>query len=191
MKSAAPRDIIRDMNANDFRALLKARRHSSFSAAPLIGASPDSIRNWSSGRRPQQSHKATSRGVLSSRSDPLRSKPIPGRRPIGDRAASRIARRSASRHDGGCPDGLRNRCPPRRLRPASAVVSSVGGTGSPDPRAGSIAARTAPAKIGGLKNSNARASCKRNIEMTPPRVLGSREMRRGGVVDEQAGVQPA
>src|SRR6516164_8126515 len=40
------------MNANDLRALLKARRHSSFSAAPLIGASPDSIRNWSSGRRP-------------------------------------------------------------------------------------------------------------------------------------------
>src|SRR5271165_6016198 len=43
-------------------------------------------------------------------------------------------------------------------------------------------------------------SCKRNIEMTPlckievtlPRVLGSREVRRGGgVVDEQAGVQPS
>ena len=42
-------------------------------------------------------------------------------------------------------------------------------------------------------------TCKRNIEMTPlckievthPRVLGSREVRRGGVVDEQAGVQPA
>jgi hypothetical protein len=41
--------------------------------------------------------------------------------------------------------------------------------------------------------------CKRNIEMTPlckievthPRVLGSREMRHGGVVDEQAGVQPS
>ena len=41
--------------------------------------------------------------------------------------------------------------------------------------------------------------CKRNIEMTPlckievtlPRVLGSRELRRGGVVDEQAGVQPS
>jgi hypothetical protein len=41
--------------------------------------------------------------------------------------------------------------------------------------------------------------CKRNIEMTPlckievthRRVLGSREVRRGGVVDEQAGVQPA
>jgi len=41
--------------------------------------------------------------------------------------------------------------------------------------------------------------CKRNIEMTPlckievthPRVLGSREVRRGGVVDEQAGVQPS
>jgi hypothetical protein len=39
--------------------------------------------------------------------------------------------------------------------------------------------------------------CKRNIEMTllckievtHPRVLGSREARRGGVVDEQAGVQ--
>ena len=39
--------------------------------------------------------------------------------------------------------------------------------------------------------------CKRNIKMTPlckievthPRVLGSREVRRGGVVDEQAGVQ--
>jgi hypothetical protein len=41
--------------------------------------------------------------------------------------------------------------------------------------------------------------CKRNIEMTPlcnievtlPRVLGSREERRGGGVDEQAGVQPS
>ncbi len=42
--------------------------------------------------------------------------------------------------------------------------------------------------------------CKRNIEMTPlcnievtlSRVLGSREVRRGGgVVDEQAGVQPS
>ena len=41
--------------------------------------------------------------------------------------------------------------------------------------------------------------CSRNIEMTPlckievtlPRVLGSREVRRGGGVDEQAGVQPA
>ena len=39
--------------------------------------------------------------------------------------------------------------------------------------------------------------CKRNIEMTPlckievthPLVLGSREVRSGGVVDEQAGVQ--
>jgi hypothetical protein len=39
------------MNATDFRALLKARHHSSFSASPLIGASPDSIRNWSSGRQ--------------------------------------------------------------------------------------------------------------------------------------------
>ena len=42
-------------------------------------------------------------------------------------------------------------------------------------------------------------ACKRNIEMTPlckievthPRVLGSREVRRDGVVDEQAGVQPS
>jgi hypothetical protein len=43
-------------------------------------------------------------------------------------------------------------------------------------------------------------TCKRNIEMTPlcnievtlPWVLGSREVRRGGgVVDEQAGVQPS
>ena len=41
--------------------------------------------------------------------------------------------------------------------------------------------------------------CKRHIEMTPlckievthPRVLGSREVRRGGVVDEQTGVQPS
>jgi hypothetical protein len=40
--------------------------------------------------------------------------------------------------------------------------------------------------------------CKRNIEMTPlckievthPRVLGSGEVRCGGVVDEQSGVQP-
>ena len=43
----------------------------------------------------------------------------------------------------------------------------------------------------------ATGGCKRNIEMTPlckievtlPRVLGSRGVRRGGVVDEQAGVQ--
>jgi hypothetical protein len=41
--------------------------------------------------------------------------------------------------------------------------------------------------------------CKSNIEMTPLckvevtllRVLGSREVRRGGGVDEQAGVQPS
>ena len=41
--------------------------------------------------------------------------------------------------------------------------------------------------------------CKRNIEMTPlckievtlPRVPGSRGLRRGDVVDEQAGVQPS
>ena len=44
-----------------------------------------------------------------------------------------------------------------------------------------------------------RLPCKRNIEMTPlckvevthPWVLGSREVRRGGGVDEQAGVQPS
>ena len=45
-----------------------------------------------------------------------------------------------------------------------------------------------------------RHNCKRNIEMTPlckvevtlPRVLGSEEVHRGGgVVDEQAGVQPS
>jgi hypothetical protein len=42
----------------------------------------------------------------------------------------------------------------------------------------------------------ANSICKRNIEMTPlckievthPGVLGSREVHRGGVVDEQAGV---
>ena len=41
--------------------------------------------------------------------------------------------------------------------------------------------------------------CKRNIEVTPlckvevtlPGVLGSREERRGGGVDEQAGIQPS
>ena len=41
--------------------------------------------------------------------------------------------------------------------------------------------------------------CKRYIEMTPlcnievtlPRVVGSRGVRRGGVVDEQAGVRPS
>jgi hypothetical protein len=41
--------------------------------------------------------------------------------------------------------------------------------------------------------------CRSNIEMTPlckvevtlPRVLGSREVRLGGGVDEQAGVQPS
>src|SRR5438094_3399808 len=47
--------------------------------------------------------------------------------------------------------------------------------------------------------SYAARTCKRNIEMTPlckievthPRVLGSREVRRGGVVAEQAGVHAA
>src|SRR6266404_8001194 len=42
-------------------------------------------------------------------------------------------------------------------------------------------------------------ACKRNIEMTPlckvevtlSRVLGSREVRRGGGVDERAGIQPS
>ena len=50
-----------------------------------------------------------------------------------------------------------------------------------------------------LVGSFPQEACKRNIEMTPlckieatlPRVLGSREVRLGGVVDEQAGVQPA
>jgi hypothetical protein len=49
------------------------------------------------------------------------------------------------------------------------------------------------------KTDSATLFCKRNIEMTPlckievtlPRVLGSREMRLGGVIDEQAGVQPS
>jgi hypothetical protein len=50
------------------------------------------------------------------------------------------------------------------------------------------------------KTDYATLLCKRNIEMTPlckievtlSRVLGSREVRRGGgVVDEQAGVQPS
>jgi hypothetical protein len=49
------------------------------------------------------------------------------------------------------------------------------------------------------KRHSVRRACRRNIEMTPlfkievthPRVLGSREVRRGGVVDEQAGVQPS
>ena len=44
-----------------------------------------------------------------------------------------------------------------------------------------------------------RVACKRNIEMTPlckvevtlSRVLGSREVRRGGGVDERAGIQPS
>jgi len=56
-----------------------------------------------------------------------------------------------------------------------------------------------PAKFSIFLKSTPR-KCKRNIEMTPlcnievtlPRVLGSREVRRGGgVVDEQAGVQPS
>ena len=49
------------------------------------------------------------------------------------------------------------------------------------------------------KADSATIKCKRNIEMTPlckievtlPRVLGSREVCLGGVVDEQTGVQPA
>ena len=49
------------------------------------------------------------------------------------------------------------------------------------------------------KRCSATNACKRNIEMTPPckvevtlpRVVGSGEVHRGGgVVDEQAGVQP-
>ena len=48
-------------------------------------------------------------------------------------------------------------------------------------------------------DGNLACCCKRNIEMTPlckievtlPRVLGSREVCLGGVVDEQTGVQPA
>ena len=39
------------MTATEFRALLKARNHSSFSAAPLIGTSPAHIRSWASGRQ--------------------------------------------------------------------------------------------------------------------------------------------
>ena len=50
-----------------------------------------------------------------------------------------------------------------------------------------------------FQNGYQTLACKRNIEMTPlckvevtlPRALGSREVRRGGVVDEQAGVQPS
>ena len=49
------------------------------------------------------------------------------------------------------------------------------------------------------KKSSADIWCSRHIEMTSlckievtlPRVLGSREVRRGGGVDERAGVQPA
>ena len=57
-----------------------------------------------------------------------------------------------------------------------------------------------PEKVGIFRKTGYRTpECKRNIEMTPlckievtpPRVLGSREVRRGGVVDEQAGVQPS
>ena len=48
------------------------------------------------------------------------------------------------------------------------------------------------------KADSATFDCRRNIEMTRlckievthPGVLGSREVHRGGVVDEQAGVQP-
>src|SRR6516225_10183744 len=54
-----------------------------------------------------------------------------------------------------------------------------------------------PGELAFRNPSSSPISCKRNIEMTPlckievtpPRVLGSREVRRGGVVDEQAGVQ--
>jgi hypothetical protein len=51
-----------------------------------------------------------------------------------------------------------------------------------------------------FQNGNyARGGCRRNIEMTPlckvavtlRRVLGSRRVRRGGGVDEQAGVRSA
>ena len=57
------------------------------------------------------------------------------------------------------------------------------------------------AKVGVFHNRRyAPFLCKRNIEMTPPckvkvtlpRVVGSGEVHRGGgVVDEQAGVQPS
>jgi hypothetical protein len=56
-------------------------------------------------------------------------------------------------------------------------------------------------QLGGLSNATGIMTCfcKSNIEMTPlckvevtlPGVLGSREERRGGGVDEQAGIQPS
>jgi hypothetical protein len=53
--------------------------------------------------------------------------------------------------------------------------------------------------VRGHKYEKPTAACKRNIEMTslckvevtPRPVLGSREVRLGGGVDEQAGVQPS
>ena len=56
-----------------------------------------------------------------------------------------------------------------------------------------------PSRLIFHKPSYRTLTCSSNIEMTPlckvdvtlPRILGSRGMRRGGGVDEQAGVQPA
>ena len=66
-------------------------------------------------------------------------------------------------------------------------------------RAGLVAARAEPDGAFYHNTRSALPACKRNIKMTPlckvevtlPRVLGSREVRLGGGVDEQAGVQPS
>jgi len=74
-------------------------------------------------------------------------------------------------------------------------------TGEPRARTVERAACSFPEKVAIFhKRHDAHRLCKRNIEMTPPckvevtlpRVVGSGEVHRGGgVVDEQAGVQPS
>jgi hypothetical protein len=99
----------------------------------------------------------------------------------------------------------------RGTRPVCPVVGRGGTARCPripldDPKpkfrddwVGSLARYSSRSTMIFQKPKNAPFDCKRDIEMTPlckieatlPRVLGSREVRLGGVVDEQAGVQPA
>jgi hypothetical protein len=68
------------MNAADFRALLKARNHSSFSASPLIGTSPAHIRSMSSGRQKIPSKYLPAIEKLPVRPPPDRGPGQPGKR---------------------------------------------------------------------------------------------------------------
>jgi hypothetical protein len=62
-----------------------------------------------------------------------------------------------------------------------------------------VASQQSPLPLHRVSFLSCADTCDSNIEMaplckidvTPPRVLGPRGLRRGGVVDEQAGVQPS